>query len=266
VEPVEPGEVHDLCSIAVWGEEQGHGFAHACNRGLEASSSRYALFLDADLELAEGSLRALVSALDAEPDIGLAGVRELLPDGTVAPTIRRFPSPHHLVAEALGAAAVPGLRRLLGEHRLGVSVYEREAPCDWVAGSFLVARRAALESAGWFDERLLPEAARADLCWRLTQMGWRVVHMPQLTVRQLAGCGPPAEAERAYAQMQFVRKHLPLAADGHRWALLFRYGARAGADSLLGRRTAAAAAGTRAALATVLTGRAPLGGGGSPVE
>jgi hypothetical protein len=240
---------------------RGRGFAQACNRGLEASSARYALFVETGVELGSGSLRALVSALDARPDVGLAGVRELRPDGSLAPTIRRFPSVLHLLADALGAASVPGVRRLLGERRMGARAYERQTWCDWTAGSLLVVRRAALESAGWFDERLLPYAARADLCWRMRRTGWRVAHMPQLTTMQRADVNRSAEAEIAYARMQFARKHLPLAAGGHRWALLFRYGLRVAADSLPGRKAAATAAGSRAALSTVLSGTAPLGGG-----
>lgn len=281
MDSVRPGAVHDLCAIVIGGREQrridaalagvlasargleldlvvveGHGFAEACNRGLERSSSRYALFFDTDVALAEGSLQSLVFALDAQPEVGLAGVRELLPDGTVAPTIRRFPRPYHLIAEALGLAALPGLRRLLGERRFGACAYERQTACDWTAGSLLVARRTALEVAGWFDERLVPDAARADLCWRLRRTGWQVIHSPGLTATRGAAAARAAEAEKAFAQMQFVRKHLPLAVGSHRRALLFRYGVRIGAEAVLGRRTA----GARAALGTVLRGTAPLGG------
>ena len=69
-----------------------HGFGHANNRGLEIADARYVLFLNPDTELLTGELGDLIKALDGRPEIALAGVRQLRPDGPLAPSIRRFPS------------------------------------------------------------------------------------------------------------------------------------------------------------------------------
>src|SRR5690348_6514731 len=52
------------------------GFGYANNRGWEAADARYALFLNPDTEILEGTFRELVDALDARPAVGLAGVRQ----------------------------------------------------------------------------------------------------------------------------------------------------------------------------------------------
>jgi GT2 family glycosyltransferase len=122
----------------------------------------------------------------------------------------------------------------------------------------VMVRRAALESAGWFDERLLFQAQQADLCWRLTQAGWRVIHTPTATVRgdRRAAADRVPEEQSAFARMQFARKHL-LAFPGYRATLVLRYGLRAGAFSVMRSRRGLRARASRAALATVVSGAAP---------
>jgi N-acetylglucosaminyl-diphospho-decaprenol L-rhamnosyltransferase len=239
------------------------GLGHAYNRALNEANARYVLFVGPEIaEVCEGDLATLVSALDRRPEIGLAGVRQLSGDGALLPTIRRFPSARHMLAEALGIDRLPGARRILGESELDRRKYGQATACDWTSGLVLV-RHAALEKAGWFDERFRHSVGEADLCLRLRRAGWQVVHMPLLTARRRRGnrwANARAEAQAAYARMQFARKHFPRAAADYRWALALRYAVRVGLYSFQrprrhggGRRQAA-----RAALATVLSGRVPL--------
>jgi GT2 family glycosyltransferase len=236
-----------------------HGFGHANNRALETTSCRYVLFLNPDAELLDGSLSVAISALDHRPDVGLAGVRQIRGDGSLAPTIRRFPSFRHMLAEALGVERIPGFRRVLGERELDERRYDRETHCDWTSSSFKLVRHAALESTGWFDERFFLFSEETDLCWRLARMGWKTIHLPHITVRhsETHGANERLEAQAAYARMQFARKHFP-SAPSYRLALALRYAIRAGAYSILRRRGGGQGQAARAALTTVLSGRSPF--------
>ena len=86
---------------------ENRGFAHANNRALLTSTARYALFLNVDTEVLDGTFGELVETLDERPSVGLAGVRQLSPGGEVAPTIRRFPSAIRSLGEALGSERFP---------------------------------------------------------------------------------------------------------------------------------------------------------------
>ncbi len=237
------------------------GFGHACNRALEAANARYVLFLDPDTETLDGDLAELIEAFDRRPELALAGVRQLRDDGSLEHSIRRFPSALHMFAEALGVERVPGMRQVLGERELDRREYDLERACDWTAGSFMLVRRAALDDIGWFDERFFLFSEGTDLCWRLKQAGWEVVHMPQMTIcnrehdhRENARL----EAQAAYARMQFARKHFPRAAAEYRWALALRYALRVGAYSLSGHYESGRRQAARAGLETVLKGEAPF--------
>jgi len=238
------------------------GFGHANNRALETADARYVLFLNPDTEVLEGELGDLVTALDEHPDVGLAGVRQLRPDGELARTIRRFPSSRHTVAEALGVEHMPLLRRFLGERELDADCYEREVHCDWTSGSFMLARSAVLDEVGWFDERFFLYSEETDLCWRIRDAGWEIVHLPIVTIRHDEGeawANSELEAQSAYARMQFARKHFSKAGQAiYRLALAFRYLSRVALYSTLRRRENGHREAVRASLSTVLHGRAPF--------
>ncbi len=196
------------------------GVGYASNRALETSSARYLLFVDPALEICEGSLSSLVAHLDRRPDVGLAGVRRLRSDGSLARALRRY-------------------------------------PLDWTSGLILV-RKTALKDSGWFDERFFAFAEKADLCMRLQRRRWQVIHVPSVTVRSLPRRHESRlEAHAAHARIQFARKHFPRLASDYRWALALRYALRLGLYSLLPRYGNGHRRGARAALAAVLTGRAP---------
>ncbi len=46
------------------------GFAHANNVAAATTDARYVLYLNADTELAEGTLAELVAAMDERPEVG----------------------------------------------------------------------------------------------------------------------------------------------------------------------------------------------------
>lgn len=240
---------------------ENRGFGHANNRGLETAHARYVLFLNPDTEVLEGTLAGLVAALDARPEIGLVGVRQLRADGSLAPSIRRFPSARNALAEALGVERVPGVRRWLGERELDWSEYDRERPCDWTSGSFMLVRAEALLGTGWFDERFFLFSEETDLCWRMRRRGWRIVHMPRLTIRHYERDRPEnplLEAQSAFSRMLFARKNLPFRAAAYRWALALRYSLRLLRHAISGDGGSEAKEAARAALTTVISGRAPL--------
>src|SRR4051812_25565789 len=108
------------------------GFAHGNNQALHTCDARHVLFLNPDTEVRAGTLAELVAAVDARPPLGGAGGRQVLPDGTVFPTVRRFPTALTALGTALGAERLPP-RRLppLRERELDLARYDAELACDW---------------------------------------------------------------------------------------------------------------------------------------
>jgi GT2 family glycosyltransferase len=210
---------------------ENRGFGHANNQALRTTESRYVLFLNPDTEVLSGSLADLVAELDRRPEIGLAGARQLGPDGTMQPTMRRFPSASRALGDALGLERFPNRPGWLGEREVRLGRYDGEFEDDWTIGSFMLARCDAIERAGSFDERFFVYSEEVDLCLRVRRAGWKIVHLPTLTIRHEGSAArivdPRMARQNAYAQLQYARKHLsaPERA-GLRAALLLRYGLR----------------------------------------
>jgi hypothetical protein len=186
------------------------GFAHGNNRGLEHANARYMLLLNPDTEVLEGTFGDLVRLMDARPDVGLAGVRQVNGEGKLLRTIRRFPSASRTLGEALYSERWPVHPAWAGERVLDAAAYEREGECDWTSGSFMLARREALLGAGLLDERFFLQSEEPDLCLRIKRAGWQVRHLPQMTIVHLAhkaGVVPRMVAQDAYSRKQYAHKH-----------------------------------------------------------
>ncbi len=238
-----------------------HGFGHANNCGYLTTDAPFVLFLNPDTEIVAGTLANLVAELERRPRVGLVGVKQVTPDGELFPTIRRFPSVTRFWGDAVAAERLPVHTSWFGERVLDPRAYERETECDWVSGSFMLVRREALDSAGIFDERFFLFAEEVDLCQRIKNCGWQVVHLPVMTIihhANKAGWSPRIWAQAAYSRRLYVTKHLaPLPRVASLAAMAVRFGLRAvlpGGDKENARARRVAC---RAALATLLGRRQP---------
>jgi GT2 family glycosyltransferase len=206
---------------------ENRGFSHANNRGLLTTNARYVLFLNPDTEILEGTFEEFVRAMDERPEVGLAGARQLTGDGALFPTVRNFPNALRLLGDALGAERVPHRPQWLGERILDLTRYDQELSCDWTSGSFILARREALESAGYLDERFFIYSEETDLCLRMKRAGWEVRHFPTMTIlhhAEKAGISAKMTAQDVFTRIQYAKKHFsPAHRAVYRAILALRY-------------------------------------------
>jgi GT2 family glycosyltransferase len=238
---------------------ENRGFAAANNRGLEAVDADWVLFLNPDTRILSGTLEGLVSLLRERPTVGLAGVKQIDENDVMDPTMRRFPNALRSLFVSVGAERLPFHARWLGERVLDMALYDHETPCDWTVGSFMLARRRAIDDVGSMDERFFLYCEETDFCLRMRQAGWQVLHLPQMTIfhhSSSTGADAALNRQMAFARRQYMAKHFtPVHRAAGILALGVGYAIRSvwpGRDSGgHGRRAAA-----RAALATLL-GLAP---------
>jgi N-acetylglucosaminyl-diphospho-decaprenol L-rhamnosyltransferase len=202
--------VESSCPEARVVSSPNRGFSYGNNRGIEQADARYVLLLNPDTEVIEGTFGELIAYLDAAPEVGLIGVRQETADGTLWPTIRRFPNALRATGEAFASEHWPIHPAWSGERVLSDGAYEREQECDWTSGSFMLARRETLLAAGLLDERSFIYSEEPDLCLRIKRGGWRVRHLPTMTIvhhASKAGVRPRMVAQDAYARRQYAERH-----------------------------------------------------------
>jgi GT2 family glycosyltransferase len=148
----------------------------------------------------------------------------------------------------------------MGERELDLAAYDREVACDWTSGSFMLARREAIESSGYLDERYFMYSEDTDLCRRIKMAGWEIRHLPFMTILHHAGkAGVKASLVSlgAWTRLAYARKHFsPVHRAAYSGAVMLGHTLRSayagrGETGRLRRRA------NRQAVATLL-GRAPV--------
>ena len=149
--------------------EQRRGKAENDSTLLAHARGRYCLLLNEDSELLEGAASALVEALERDPLAAAAGALLVSPDGRPQPCAWALPS----IGTALAGA-------LLLHRRLTV---QSGGPATRAVGfaqsSALLVRRSAAREIGFLDPAFFVYSDETDFCKRLSDVGWRVLHVPR---------------------------------------------------------------------------------------
>jgi N-acetylglucosaminyl-diphospho-decaprenol L-rhamnosyltransferase len=197
------------------------GFAAANNQGLAIAHSRYALLLNSDTVVLPGALAAMARYMDAHPCVGALGPRLLNADRSLQSSARDFPRPGPTALAVLEVDHWPladGLaRRYERRTSLHGSDHRRTREVDWLMGACLLLRRDAIARVGGLDEGYFFFAEEMDLCYRLRQLGWRVVFLAAAEIVHLGGQSsarvPAARVVWHYAGLlRFYQRHYTRAA------------------------------------------------------
>lgn len=142
------------------------GFLRNCNHAAANARGEYLYFLNNDTELKPGAIQALMSLLDSDSSIGLAGSKLVYPDGRIQE------AGGIIWKDASGWNYGRGQDASLPEFN-----YVKEV--DYVSGaSFMISKR-LWDEIGGFDERYAPAYCEdSDLAFEVRMRGKRVVYQP----------------------------------------------------------------------------------------
>ncbi len=135
---------------------------------LREARGRHCLLLNEDSELLDGSVGALVAALDDDRGAAAAGAQLLSPAGEPTACAWRLPG----LGTAL-ATAVFAHRNLVVQSR-----GSRTRRVGWAQSSAMLVRRAAAEQVGYLDPDFFVYSDETDFCKRLHDAGWSVLYVP----------------------------------------------------------------------------------------
>jgi GT2 family glycosyltransferase len=189
-------------------------FSVAQNQASAASRGRYVLFLNADTEIRHGTLPSMLAYMDAHPRVGALSGPMYFPDGRLQHTCARFSSERLLVLQHTFVGLVWRGRRRREQAHCRYAGWDRrsERAVDVLPGSFILARREAIEAVGTFDARLRLYFSDEDWCRRVRQAGFEVVYAPLGAVTHVEGASSrqvPAMSRRMYFEdmRRYVEKY-----------------------------------------------------------
>jgi GT2 family glycosyltransferase len=160
------------------------------------------VLLNNDTVQTENALSEAVAYMDAHPDVGALGIMHRNNDDgrTFQPSFYPFPRPWR---ETFALFGIGGKPPPLPE------VKEQDA--DWVCGSFLLMRRAALEQVGPLDERYFIYDEDIDWCLQAKQAGWKVRFWPGVSMIHLGAAANPFMRDKTLvmfrSHVSYLRKN-----------------------------------------------------------
>lgn len=179
---------------------------------VDADAPRYALLLNPDTEVPPDALYAMVQMMDARPDIGAAGPKLVLADGSLDLACRRsFPTPEVSFYRFSGLAKLFPDSPRFGRYNMTFVDPDQEIEVDSVVGAYMQVRREAVAAVGLLDETFFMYGEDLDWAYRIKQAGWTVFYYPTVTVKHVKRAASrrskKAQFEFQRAMLIFYRKH-----------------------------------------------------------
>ena len=138
------------------------------SRLIEEARGEFCLLLNEDSEIEPGAVPALVGAPRSDRQAAVAGAQLLSSDGSLVPCAWRLPSGRTALAGAL----------FLHRRYTVESGGDATRPVGWVQSSAMLVRRQAALEVGGFDPNFFVYSDETDFCKRLSDAGWRILHVP----------------------------------------------------------------------------------------
>jgi N-acetylglucosaminyl-diphospho-decaprenol L-rhamnosyltransferase len=208
--------------VTVVAQEENRGFAHGCNAGWKLGSAPYVLLLNPDSEITPETIETLVSVLDADRRVGIAGPRIVNSDGSLGLSQHRFPRLSSTFSEAFYLHHLWPRSDWSSENISELERYEQPCSVDWLSGACLLVRRELLVLTRGLDESFFLYSEDMELCRAAWALGFQVRFEPRATVLHVGG----ASAPRAWLLPVLARSRMVYASKNNprRVALGYRIG------------------------------------------
>ena len=188
------------------------GFTGGNNLALKERQGKHALLLNSDAFVHEGAIGALMSDLNANPDVGIFGPKLLNSDGSLQFSCRRFPNPVAALFRNTPLGKLFPKNKFTRDYLMTDWDHSVPREVDWVSGAALLIRDEALEKVGGLDPDFFMFCEDIDLCWRVHDAGFKVMYFPDAVITHKIGSSTSKAPNRMIfrfhrSMLLFYRKH-----------------------------------------------------------
>jgi GT2 family glycosyltransferase len=168
--------------VTVLQNDQNYGYTGGYNRVISQVDADYYILLNSDIEVTPGWIEPVIAQMEGDSSIAAA-----------APKIKSYDLKNYF--EHAGAAGgfidklgYPFCRgRLFYEVEEDLGQYDESGEIFWASGAALFIRSNCWREVDGFDERFFAHMEEIDLCWRLKNMGYKIMYCAQSTVYHVGG-------------------------------------------------------------------------------
>lgn len=204
--------------VLVIANQENVGYPAANNQGLIALGAqnspppRYSLLLNPDTELPPTALADMLRFMDTNPQVGAAGPKLVLPDGSLDLACRRgSDSISALFYRIVGLSSLFPKSPRFGRYNMTYLDENEMAEVDSVVGAFMMVRGTAIAQVGLMDDQFWMYGEDLDWAKRMKDVGWKIVYYPAVQVlhvkRASSKQNPRAQIEFYRAMLIYYYKH-----------------------------------------------------------
>ena len=172
----------DFPEVRVIRNAVNYGFAEGYNRVLDQVQADYFVLLNSDVQVPSNWIKPVVELMEKDPLIAAA-----------QPKIKSFTEP--LKFEYAGAAGgfldrfgFPFCRgRIFDVIETDTRQYDDAIEIFWASGAALFVKRSCWEEVGGLDPDFFAHMEEIDVCWRLKNLGYKIVYCPASEVYHVGG-------------------------------------------------------------------------------
>lgn len=168
--------------VTIIQNDQNYGFAGGYNQVLAKVEADYFVLLNSDVEVPKNWIKPVIDLMQSDEKIAVA-----------QPKIKWQIQKNQF--EYAGAAggfmdkyAYPFCRgRIFDTVEQDVNQYNATSEIFWASGASLFIKRNAWQEVGGLDADLFAHMEEIDLCWRLKNIGYRIVYCPDAEIYHVGG-------------------------------------------------------------------------------
>ncbi|MBE9583806.1 glycosyltransferase family 2 protein [Mucilaginibacter sp. JRF] len=169
-------------SVTIIKNDENYGFTGGYNRVLDKVDADYFILLNSDIEVQPDWIEPVIRLMESDELIAAA-----------SPKIRSYADKK--MFEHAGAAGgfidhlgYPFCRgRIFYEIEEDKGQYDQSGEVFWASGAALFIKKKYWQQSGGFDERFFAHMEEIDLCWRLKNMGYKVMYCAESNVYHVGG-------------------------------------------------------------------------------
>lgn len=197
------------------------GFTNGYKESLALIKADYYVLISSDVEVAPNWLEPAIAVLDSDPNIAV-----------VQPKIRSYHEREKFEYAGASGGYLDKLCYPFCRGRIFYSMEEDHGQYDevdeifWASGACFFIRADVYHKTGGLDDDFYAHMEEIDLCWRIRNLGYRIMVCPQSVVFHMGGAviayGSPAKVYRNHRNnLIMMMKNLPPGEVV--WQILFRF-------------------------------------------
>jgi GT2 family glycosyltransferase len=186
----------DFPWVKVMENKENLGFAKGNNSARKYCHGEYILFLNSDTVVPEKTLRETVDFLKKNQNVGALTCKLVLANGQLDKDARRsFPTPWvsftHLI---LRLDKFFPTSRIFAKYWYGYVSPNKLQEVDVIQGAYFLSPKKVLDEVDWFSEEYFLDGEDVDLCWKIHQMGLKIIYYPKVSILHLKGASKGKES------------------------------------------------------------------------